>query len=597
MKFLRNDVSTSSRSVTLQLTGTTANRDGIGARVSVTTRGNDDAPHTSVQTLRAGDSFLSQCSKRLVFGIPKGQKIEKVEVHWPGQRSAESFTDVEAEGRYALVEGAGQAERIEVEPRDLGLEPSVQEPFVMSERARVVRYFREPAPEVSYVDFKGRLRKLKDLHQGEPMLINLWASWCGPCVEELATFKKHHDQLKEKGLQVVGLSTDAVTEDGEKPDIEPAKQLVKRENFPFEVGVVDATGVRLLTLAHHAAISRERPLPLPSSFLVDAKGRIAVIYKGPVTVEQLLEDAALATMDLEVAREKVFPFPSRDGQDLFELTPLRFAQAFQAGSHLEDARRAIRGYIATLEERRGDGAASSAELKARYFLGTLEQSERQWGAAAEVYEGLQTVSPDQLSVRVPLGVVLWQLDRREEAEQHFAEVAKGAAESAGLLEVLAKAQLQIGRPDQAVLYFKQALAVKPGDASLLSSLAAAELQTQTPEKGIARYETILETNPSSLGTKNRLAWIYATHTNAQLRDADKALAFAEEIAGATNHENFTILDTLAAALANAGKFDAAIGHVTRALDLATAAGDPRSSRCKGLRERLASYKEGVPWRQ
>ena len=327
VKFLRNDIVDDNQSLTLSLQGVASNRDAIGARATVTVKTNGEA-RTSSQTVRAGESFLSQSSKTLTFGIANGESIGKVEVRWPGDVTPEVFSGIEADRRYQLTQGSGDAVLVPVKNRSLALEPGSTPATAMDEQARIVRYFREDMPEITYVDFEGNLRELNDDLKNGPTLVNLWASWCGPCITELVEFKENHAKLAASNLSIVALNTDPVTEDGAKPDIGPAKRLVKKQQFPFQVGAVDANTVRLLTVVHNSAISRERPLPLPSSFLVDGQGKVAVIYKGPIGVDQLSKDVAMLGKTLEKAREQAFPFPAKDGQQLFELTALRFAQAF-----------------------------------------------------------------------------------------------------------------------------------------------------------------------------------------------------------------------------------------------------------------------------
>ncbi|NIP97479.1 MAG: TlpA family protein disulfide reductase, partial [Akkermansiaceae bacterium] len=152
------------------------------------------------------------------------------------------------------------------------------EPAPTTEMARLVLTERHPAQAFDYVDFSGELQRIgPETAGGAPLLINLWASWCPHCRAELNEFAGHWDQLSAKGLRILALSTEGVTGDGSRPDISDAVQLVRSSNFPFQTGTAGANGLRVLTVLHNQSFTRERPLPLPTSFLIDRNGRLAVL--------------------------------------------------------------------------------------------------------------------------------------------------------------------------------------------------------------------------------------------------------------------------------------------------------------------------------
>lgn len=89
-KFLRNNRGNENNWITLKLIGTTSNKDGIGAKVSVTASGK---VQTAVKKTTSG--YLSQNDPRIHFGLEKNNKIEKIEIRWPSGKT-QVLTDVTA---------------------------------------------------------------------------------------------------------------------------------------------------------------------------------------------------------------------------------------------------------------------------------------------------------------------------------------------------------------------------------------------------------------------------------------------------------------------------------------------------------------------
>ncbi|MEN8258073.1 MAG: TlpA disulfide reductase family protein [Thermodesulfobacteriota bacterium] len=113
--------------------------------------------------------------------------------------------------------------------------------------------------------------KSNDL-QGKVLLINFWATWCGPCVEEYPDLMRLHETFVEKGFSVIGISTDQ------------SKSSVRK--------FVEKNGHVYPMVMSSSAVTRDfgAGIGLPVSFLVDRKGKIVKRYYGPRTLEQFSED-------------------------------------------------------------------------------------------------------------------------------------------------------------------------------------------------------------------------------------------------------------------------------------------------------------------
>jgi cytochrome c biogenesis protein CcmG/thiol:disulfide interchange protein DsbE len=117
---------------------------------------------------------------------------------------------------------------------------------------------RKPAPDFTLKDANGNSVKLSDF-RGKVVLLNFWATWCGPCALEIPWFVEFQQQLKSRGLEVVGVSMDEEGWSAIKPFIAEHKVnyriLLGDDSVSQLYGGVDS---------------------LPTTFIIDREGRIAV---------------------------------------------------------------------------------------------------------------------------------------------------------------------------------------------------------------------------------------------------------------------------------------------------------------------------------
>lgn len=306
LRYFRNDLETSNTHLTLELEGRTSNRDAVGARVEVYLEG-ESVP--LVRSLRAGSGFLSQSSKRLHFGLGSDAKISRVVVRWP-EGLREEHTSFAAGSNYRLVQGADQAEILpRRNAKALPVNPSAP-PSAPSE-VHTLTHSLTPLPPLRYRPWSGSPTpvfrgnpRLPD----RPVLLNLWASWCVPCQSELAEFEKHHDQLAAAGLDLVAVSVDPLGPDG---DLAAAQRLIRRLAPSLASGTASPALIEKLQLVHDMTFELHTDLPVPTSFLIDSRGRMAAIYKGAVPVSRILADAKKIDLSTDERRAASLPFPGR----------------------------------------------------------------------------------------------------------------------------------------------------------------------------------------------------------------------------------------------------------------------------------------------
>ena len=158
---------------------------------------------------------------------------------------------------------------------------------------------------------------------------------------------------------------------------------------------------------------------------------------------------------------------------------------------------------------------------------------------------------------------------------------------------LGTALLQEGRLDEAIPHFQKALQINPGYAKAHNNLGNAFLQKGNVAEAIAHFQRALQLEPADPWPKNNLAWILATCPEASLRDGKKAVELAWQANALTGGENLTILHTLAAAFAEAGRFSEAVETAQRALHLAEAQSNARLA--GKLQYELKLFQAGKPF--
>jgi len=120
------------------------------------------------------------------------------------------------------------------------------------------------APNFKLENLNGEYVELKDLLNDGPLLISFWATWCKPCVEELGEYKKIYNDYKDKGFNMVAISTD------DEKTVAKVKPFVKSKNYNFPV-----------LLDTNSETARKFYVQnVPYTFLLDKEGNIVYSHLG-----------------------------------------------------------------------------------------------------------------------------------------------------------------------------------------------------------------------------------------------------------------------------------------------------------------------------
>jgi tetratricopeptide (TPR) repeat protein/thiol-disulfide isomerase/thioredoxin len=603
LRLMRNECPGSNRFLALRLVGngTSTNRDAIGARVEVYANhpksdGNGTSPTNTqsstvahrplAKTLRAGEGFLSQNSKWLHFGLGDATGVRKVVVHWPGGEE-ETFSSLPLDSRVVLVQGSATATPLENKPRKLALTAKDQQPLAYSDQT-ILRLITPLAlPSLPYQNWEGADQQI-DTQTGRPILINLWASWCLPCLKELQDFTKNREKIEAAGLNVLALSVDGLGDD--RSSFKDALKQMKAMKFPFSTGRATSPLLNALQSVHDLQTPVHRPLPLPSSFLIDAEGRLITIYKGPVNIDEVLRDVR-ASIDSPVDRFK--------------------RAAILAGR--------------TLDREPAEAALNGMEgLKHRKFAEFFQRL-GQWKYAADQLQHVVDLWPDSGSVRTDLASALLQLGHTGEAQQQLEEAVRLNPDLPLAHVALAELFLKQKRMNDALEHFDKAHSLQPEDPKILyhrgvtfSDLGKdkqalddfTEVAQMAPKfipvlyRRGAIYEKLgeykyakedfkraIELNPRDAQGYNNLAWLQSTCPDVAIRNGPQALSNAKKACELLHWKDFSTFDTLAAAYAQTGQFSEAVKWQQKALQLAP---PPIALQ---LQSRLELFQAQKPYRQ
>jgi len=131
---------------------------------------------------------------------------------------------------------------------------------------------RHAAPDFTLMDVTGKPVKLSDF-KGKVVVLNFWATWCGPCKVEIPWFIEFEQKFKDQGLVVLGVSMD---EDG-WPTVKPYLEQAK-VNYRVVIGS-DRVGEM------YGGVES-----LPTTFMIDKEGKIAKTHIGLIGKREYLDE-------------------------------------------------------------------------------------------------------------------------------------------------------------------------------------------------------------------------------------------------------------------------------------------------------------------
>jgi len=149
-----------------------------------------------------------------------------------------------------------------------------------------------------------------------------------------------------------------------------------------------------------------------------------------------------------------------------------------------------------------------------------------------------------------------------------------------------------GEHDRAILDFTKTIEIIPRFAMAYNNRGLAYAMKSQYDRAISDYNKAIEMNPKFPVAYNQLAWLLATCPDGKYRDGRKAVENATRACELSQWVAPYLLDTLAAAYAEAGEFEHAVKWQSKAIELATPDYDKAA-----MQTRLKLYKAGKPYRE
>ncbi|HXE75254.1 MAG TPA: tetratricopeptide repeat protein [Candidatus Xenobia bacterium] len=551
LRVLRNDVPAGNHSIAFRLIGRPESssgayrttRDAVGAGLTLET---PQGKHTKYVTL--GSGFLSESSRDLVFGLGPHSEQLRATVRWPDGK-VETFEGLPADHRITIVEGASRFDAVPFKRRNSDLRACApQQPLpANSPREGVALASPVPPPPFSLPDPKGNQWTEKDL-VGRPTVINFWATWCAPCQEEMKAWKQNYAAIQAAGGELVAISVDD-PQDGPK-----VAQFVQERALAFPVLHADPETLQRYNIFYRQLFERRTDLQVPTTFLLDASGRVIKLYRGIVPVPILLADLR----DVGTAPEKIFasalPYPGRHlaGKPFRDYYPM--GAAFYERGFLSDAANYLElavvanpqdnqsldslGVVWAKQDRLDQAltafqraTAIQPDYAEGYFnlgnaylkAGDSAQAERAFARAAEldpadpekllhyssvlaqngknelaatVMERYLKLQPDDFEGYTQLGILHAKLGSLSRATEEFLRAISLNSEYPDAYRNLGIAYLAQEMPYRAAETLERAVALKPQDASSWFALADAYLRLGRQADAAQTLERVLELDPN-----------------------------------------------------------------------------------------------------
>jgi arylsulfatase A-like enzyme/Tfp pilus assembly protein PilF len=205
-----------------------------------------------------------------------------------------------------------------------------------------------------------------------------------------------------------------------------------------------------------------------------------------------------------------------------------------------------------------------------------------------------SVRSDLATAHFNLAFALRESGQERDAIAHYEQALACKPDYVDARNSLGLTLVHVGRVDDAISQYEAALRTEPSHAQVHNNLGNALQQSGRLAEAIAHYEKALAAKPDLVSALTNLAWIRATAGDAPFRNGAEAVVLGEKACSGPERRTAGCLDVLAAAYAEAGRFDDAYATAQEALVLTRSA--DQAAMAEAIVSRAALYRDHRPYR-
>ena len=485
LRILRNAMEQLGDSIAFRLRGTKSNRDAIGTVITVKTGALEQS-----RAVEAGSGFLSQHTKELFFGLGHRSETIDATVLWPSGLT-QHFQDLPRNARIELEE-----DRPTFTAMPFSTSTKLAPMTHVTAADHAVRpiptnygtWLLDPiqAPTFALPD-AALLPVSLAFASGSSRVLSLCASSQPASTRLLDSLDRALAGLKAAHLNVIALDLDASA---------ALNQANRRRTFPVLSATDEIAGV--YNILYRYMFDRRANLPLPTSFLLDERGRIVKVYQGELQLEEVQSDALTLPGTIDERIRRALPFPGTLYQSTFQRNEFTYGVAMFQHGYLDQAAISFEQVIATRPD----------DAEAYYNLGTLDLRRNHLETARQHLQKALTLKPTYPQAWNNLGMIAAQQGQTAEAIHSFEQ-------SLALRPAYLTALLNLGNLYRhehsfasAQTYLLRALALAPDDAEANYSLGMLYAQQSQMEPAAEYLLHAIAVRPDYAEARNNLGVLY-----------------------------------------------------------------------------------------